>query len=189
VAWDADGKVTVRDNDGGEERTFPAGPDTYVAAVGADGVLLSEDGGLVLRSGQRAVDVPTVDDGNGWAAQVADGLVLVPDRDGRSRLYDVTEGEARLTETLDGFGVLGPFGERVALVPSDPDSGAELEVWDGGGLRPVTGLDATVDSAGWADETTLLVSGHTGSRGVLYSCDIDLRCGRLPVDGEVSQLR
>ena len=185
VAWLTDGKVTVRDNLGGEDRTFAAGPNTYVAAVSADGVLLSEDGDLVLRSGQHAVRVPTVDGGYGWAAQVANGFVLVPDRDGRSRLYDIRPGRAELIATVDGMGELGPYGERVAALPQDPDTGGELGVWDGT-MRRVTGLDATADAVRWADETTLLVSTHQAATSALYACDIDLRCGRLPVEGDIS---
>jgi hypothetical protein len=185
VAWNADGKVTLRDNLGGQENTFAAGPNTYVAAVGADGVLVSEDGDLVLRSGQQTVHVPTVDGGYGWAAQLANGFVLVPDRDGRSRLYDVRPGRAELVATVDGAGELGPYGERVATLPQDPDTGGELGVWDGT-VRPVTGLDGSADAVRWADETTLLVSAHLGTTSALYACDIDLRCGRLPVEGDIS---
>jgi hypothetical protein len=66
------------------------------------------------------------------------------------------------------------------IVPDERDR-ARVEVWDGGTLMLVTGLGDVVPTAvRWADETTLLVQGLRG----LYACDIDLRCGRRPVEDE-----
>ena len=98
----------------------------------------------------------------------------------RSSLYDVSDGTARPTETFAGSAALGPYAERVAVIVPEPADRARVEVWDGGTLTPVTGLDDVVPHAvRWADETTLLVAGGSG----LYACGIDLHCGRLPVDG------
>ena len=66
------------------------------------------------------------------------------------------------------------------MIVPEPADRARVEVWDGGTLSPVTGLgDVVPHAVRWADETTLLVAGGSG----LYACGIDLRCGRLPVDG------
>lgn len=154
--------------------------------VGADGLLVYDAGRVELRTARATVVVSTAEDGSGATAQLAMGHVLVPGRDGHSRLYDVTAGQAELVATMAGFGRLGPYAERVAVLPFDPDSGRELRVWDGGTVSPMTGLDAVPDAVRWADETTLLVSAHVGSSGVLYTCDIELRCAQLPVDGELS---
>lgn len=188
LAWtDPDGVSHRYDLKAGrEDLTIPGDPQSGVVDVGAEGLLLSENGDLVLRDGRAAVPVPVWGDGYGVASQVASGHVLVNDRDGRSRLYDVADGTAGLVDTLAGFGVLGPYAERVGVVVSEPADGARLEVWDGGSSRPVTGLDAVPDQLRWADETTLLVAAHAGQRGELYACDIELACERLPVDGDVN---
>ena len=68
------------------------------------------------------------------------------------------------------------------MIVPEPADRAGVEVWDGGTLTPVTGLDDVIPTAvRWADETTLLVTG----RDSLYACNIDLRCEQLPVEGDV----
>lgn len=152
--------------------------------VGADGLLSYDAGRLELRAGRVVIEVPTRDDGTGAAAQLAMGHVLVPGRDGRTRLYAVSSGRAEEVTTLDGFGVLGPYAERVATWSLD-GGGAGLEVWDGE-LGAVTGLTGTPDDARWADEQTLLVTTRSASGQQLSVCGLDLDCAPLPVEGEVN---
>ena len=165
-----------------EDVTFGVGRDGYVAGVGEHGVLAFTDGRLVLRDGHRSIPVPIQNDGFSYSSDLARDLVVVGDSDGRSLLYDVSTGAARLVETFQGEAAIGPFAERVAVIVPEPRDRAHVEVWDGGSLVPVTGLDGVVPVAvRWAGETTLLVD--AGVEG-LYACDIDLRCGRLPVTGD-----
>lgn len=177
LAWIEGRVVTVRDEKADRDQDVPTDPNTAVVGVGPTGVLLSEDGDLMLRDGSRTVDVPTALDGYGVAATVAQHRVLVPDRDGRSRLYDVSGDSARLVETFPGVAVLGPYGERVAVVDD-----AALSVWDGGHRIPVIGLDGVrVSQVRWADETLLLVEGSDASGSTrLYGCDVELACTELP---------
>ena len=186
LAWQADGVVTVRDEKADREQTYEAAPNTAVVAVGAAGVLLSEDGDLVLRDGDAAIAVPTTGDGYGVASQLAQDLVMVVDRDDTSRLYDVSGGSAALLETLPGTAELGPYGERLAVLTGDPVDLRVLEVGPGGSGVRVQGLDGIVpDQVRWAGETTLLVSGRdTADVPGLYACDIEMVCRQLPVDGE-----
>ncbi|WP_121258499.1 hypothetical protein [Nocardioides ferulae] len=191
VAWVADGQAVVRDNDGdidhdvtpGTEQRFPVDANTALVDVGAEGVLLSEDGDLKLRDGEQVLGLPTTGDGYGVAAQLAGGRVLVPDRDGRSRLYDVTGGQARLLATVDGMGYLSPDGDRIAIV-----SQGGLAIWQDGRATPVGDLGAgAVEPVRWAagadSGAALLVS--TASDGLL-TCEVAaLRCTRLPVEGDV----
>ena len=170
--------------------SFAATKDSYIAGVSADGVLVASRSGVSLRDAAGGVAVPVRGDLDGWASDVAGDLVVVNDALDRSSLYDVSDGTARPTETFPGSAALGPYAERVAVIVPEARDRARVEVWDGGTLAPVTGLDDVVPTAvRWADETTLLVTGGSG----LYACHIDLRCGRLPVDGvarhrRVSQL-
>jgi hypothetical protein len=173
-----------------EDLTIPGDPLTSVVDVSADGLLLQTSEGLVLRDAGSEVAVPVPAGGAGAAAQLAAGHVLVPGRDGRSRLYDLGGGVARPVDSLAGFGVLGPYAERVGVLVPEPADRARLEVWDGATGRPVTGLgDEIPDQVRWADETTLLVTAHDGQRADLFACDIELACRRLPVDGDVSLTR
>jgi hypothetical protein len=183
LAWlDLDNQVHRYDLDAGrEDVTFAATADTYVAGVSADGVLVASRSGLSLRVAAGGVAIPLEGGSNGWASDVAGDLVTVEENPEGSRLYDLSSGSARLVDTFAGSATLGPYAERVAVIVPEERDRARVEVWDGGTLMPVTGLgDVVPTAARWADETTLLVQGLRG----LYACDIDLRCGRLPVDGE-----
>jgi hypothetical protein len=171
---------------GQEDLAVPGNRRTSSNAVGADGLLLFTPSGLEVRDGGSSVSVPVSRDWVGASSQLAAGHVLVDDRDGRSRLYDVRSGTADLVETLDGFGVLGPDAERVAVLGPASADAPRVEVWDGGGLAPVTGLEGTPDQVRWADEDTLLVTTHDADGAGLWACDLDLACARLPVDGEIS---
>ena len=183
LAWhDLDNQVHRYDLDAGrEDVTFAATADSYVAGVSEGGVLVASRSGLSLRVAAGGVAVPLEGDSDGWASDVAGRLVTVDESPEQSRLYDLSSVSARLVETFAGSAALGPRAERVALIVPESRDRARVEVWDGGTLMPATGLGDVVPTAvRWADETTLLVQGGRG----LYSCDIDLRCGKLPVDGE-----
>jgi hypothetical protein len=168
-----------------EDLALRVGPDETLAAVGADGLLLAGDDRLALRGSGSDVTVP-VDDVEA-SGQLANGHVLVNDSDSMSRLYDVSTGTADLVTELGWSGVLGPYAERIATVVRGPSRGGSwVQVWDGTGSLPVTGMDdAAAEDVRWADETTLLVSGTDADGPGLWSCDIDLACGRLPVDGDI----
>ena len=165
-----------------EDLEFSVAQDSFVAGVSADGVLVASRSGISLRDAAGGVAIPVQGDLDGWASDVAGDLVVVNESLDRSRLYDLSEGSAQLVETFPGSAVLGPYAERVAVIVPESADRARVEVWDGGTLMPVSGLDGVIPTAvRWADETTLLVTG----RDALYACDIELKCGRLPVDGDV----
>jgi hypothetical protein len=187
LAWlDTDDEVHRYDLAAGrEDVTFSVSLNTALAGVAAEGVLVSEDGDLSVRDAQHTISVPVGGSGYGVHSDIARGLVLVGDRDGVSRLYDISEGSAVPDDELQGTGALGPYGERVALIVPDPADRAHLEVWDGGGQVPVTGLEGTTPGqVRWADETTLLVTASAEGADGLYACDIDMSC-ELVLEGEV----
>lgn len=165
---------------GREDLTVEGDPQTAVADVGSDGLLLHTRGGLELRAAGSTIEVPVADEEAGTSSQLAFGHVLVNEPDGRSLLYDVRGGEAALVDTLPGSGLLGPYAERVAVTGE-----GWVEVWDGGTVLQLTGLEAMPEQVRWADETTLLVAGRDASGAGLWACDIELACRALPVSGEV----
>jgi hypothetical protein len=170
-----------------EDVTIPVSANTLLTGVAAEGVLLSEDGALSVRDDDSSIPIPVRGDADSFAPDIAFGLVLVNDRDGRARLYSVREGSAQLVTEMPGAGELGPFGERVATIVEDPADRAHVEMWDGVPMGPVTGLDGVFPvELRWAGESTLLVSGDRDGGPVVYACDIDLRCEQLPVDGAVN---
>jgi len=165
-----------------EDLEFQVFDNASIAGVADGGVLVADAGGLSLRDANGEVPIPVANGGDGWASDVARDLVTVTAAPEASRLYDLSEGSAQLVDTFAGSAVLGPYAERVAVIVPEPADRARVEVWDGGTLTPVTGLDDIIPTAvRWADETTLLVTG----RDALYACDIELRCGQLPVEGDV----
>lgn len=158
------------------------GRNASLTDVSAEGLLVSDDGDLALHAAGSSIPVPVQGDGYGVASEVAMGQVLVRDRDGRSRLYDLTGGAAALVETFEGFAVLAPYAERVAVL----DGGmSTLSVWDGE-ASPVSGIGGRVDMVRWMDERTLLATAHNAEGSAFYACDLDLRCSVLPVEGEVN---
>lgn len=171
---------------GREDLAVRVGTDAAVTDVGADGLLVTAGGELALHTAGGRVEVPLQGDGYGAASEVELGRVLVQDRDGRSRLYDVGGGAAVLRETFDGSSLLAPYGARVSVLADEVDpSGDLLHVWDGAS-RPVTGLEGRPEQVRWVDEDSLLVASYDGEATVLSLCGPDLRCARLPVTGEVS---
>jgi hypothetical protein len=187
LAWmDNDNVVHRYDLDAGaEDLQLQATSDDWLSAVSEEGVLLAGRGALVLRAAGSSRAIPAYG-GPATSAQLANGLVLVNDDDGRARLYDVREGAPQLVAALPGSGVLGPRGERVATIVQDKADRAHVEMWDGRAIGPVTGLEGVVPiELRWADETTLLVSGWSDGEQGLYACDIDLLCGPLQVNGDL----
>lgn len=171
---------------GREDVTFSVRDNTALAGVATQGVLVSEDGDLSVRNAHDTIPVPVAGTGYGATSDIAGGLVLVGDRDGVSRLYDISEGAAVADDELRGTGALGPYGERIALIVLDPADEAHLEVWDGGGRVPVGGLDGAVPrQVRWADEATLLLTASAQGGVGLYACDIEMSC-ELVLEGDVS---
>lgn len=165
-------------------------PDSYVAAVGSDGVLVSENVDLSLRSPSGRIPVPTQEAGDSTGAQLAGGLVLVSGPQDESRLYDLSSGTAVPVATVPGSGAaIAPYGVAEATVRAAADGPASVLVTTGSGTRPVTGLTGTPDTVRWADERSLLVVTRAGGSSTLFGCALkDLTCTRLPVDGASIQL-
>jgi hypothetical protein len=155
---------------------------SYVAAVGAEGVLVSENVDLVLHTATGEIAVPTQEAGDSWGAQVAGGRVLVAGPAGESSVYDVRTGVAqRIAVVRGGSAALAPGGLAAATIESAPDDSAVVNLWDGGVVRPLRGLEGVPEQVRFADETTLLVQTRGGSSD-LWACSTDERaCGALPV--------
>lgn len=185
LAWlDPDGRVHRYDVQAErEDLAFEVGPGSEVVDVSSAGVLVADDGTLTVHGGNGNVDVPVSNDRFTLDAQLAGDQLLLNDSDGEAVLYDVSGGVARVVDTLRGPGELSPFFERVALVRPHG-----VDVWASGRLSSATGLaNVTPTAVRWALETRLVVAGYDASDAtVLYSCDVDLACTQLPVDGPVS---
>ena len=172
------------------EAVVPA--NSYVADVAARGVLVSEDGDLVvLGQGGDRTPVPTQGDGYGWAADIAMDRVAVVDRDDRTRIYDVSTGEARQEAVLDGVGSLAPYAAGVASLVRAADDITTVEVWDGRQTREVTGYSGSATEVAWVQDGSeagaVLVTSHSPEGASLFACDpVDLSCAQLPVAGEDS---
>ena len=165
--------------------------DSHVAAVAAEGVLVSEDVDLVLHTATGEVPVPTQEAGDNWGAQLAMGRVLVSGPSGESNLYDLQTGTAQRIAVLPGgSAALAPYALAAATIETTRDDSAVVNLWDGNATHPVRGLDGTPEQIRFADETTLLVQTRGGS-SALWSCSVTgLTCGALPVpDGELWRLR
>jgi hypothetical protein len=184
LAWlDLRDTVTVYDLKAEQEAFHVDAPHSgYVAAVGADGVLVAADRGLVLHTAAGEVMVPTDDGGDPWGAQLAGGRVLVAGPAGESSVYDVRAGAARQIAVLDGgSGALAPDGATAATIDTAPDDSAVVNVWDGQDAEPLRGLDGVPEQVRFADEGTLLVQTSGGS-AALWACSTsDRTCGALPV--------
>lgn len=191
LAWmDLQDTVTVFDVKADAVQYRVNGPrNGYVAAVSAEGVLVSEDVDLVLHTPSGGeTRVPTQEAGDNWGAQLAMGRVLVAGPSGTS-LYDVRSGDAERVAVLPGGQpALAPYALAAAsLEPAPGDAATLVHLWDGEQVRDLRGIDGRPQEVRFADESTLLVStGPTGSAG-LWACSVaDLGCEALPVPGEVS---
>jgi hypothetical protein len=188
LAWmDLQGTVTVYDLKGhrvGFRVDVPRS--SYVAAVGADGVLVSENVDLVLHTATGEVAVPTQEAGDNWGAQLAGGRVVVAGPSGGSSVYDVRSGTARRIAALaGGSAALAPDGATAATIETAPDDSAVVHLWDGSGTQSLRGLDGVPEQLRFADEGTLLVQTRGGS-SALWACSVDGACGALPVpDGTI----
>lgn len=162
---------------------------SHVAAVSAEGVLVSENVDLVLHTATGETAVPTQEAGDNWGAQLAMGRVLVSGPSGESNLYDLQTGTAQRIAVLPGgSAALAPYALSAATIETAPDDSAVVNLWDGRTSRPVRGLDGVPEQIRFADETTLLVQTRGGS-SALWSCSVaDLTCGALPVPDGTFQL-
>ena len=166
---------------------------SYVSAVSAEGVLVSENVDLVLHTptgGETAV--PTQEGGDSWGAQLAMGRVAVAGPSGETNVYDLRSGTAERTAVLPGASpTLASYAAAAATnEPTADDTSAVVHVWDGEQVHDLRGLDGVpqevrFEEAG-GEVDGLLVVTHGGAHG-LWSCSVtDLTCEALPVPGEVS---
>lgn len=177
LAWiDLEGTVTVRDlKADAVVRTFDAARNSYVAAVSDRGVLVSEDGDLMLNTPEGSIPVPTAQDGYGWQSDVAGDRVAVMDRDGVTRVYDVSGDEAELEVEVPGSGRLAPYGAAVATVHL---GGPAVRLWTvDGGLDPLLALDdgQHAESVGWLDEDYAVVTSGSATGTTVHVCEIATR--------------
>jgi hypothetical protein len=166
---------------------------SYVSAVGAEGVLVSEDVDLVLHTPSGGeTQVPTQEAGDNWGAQLAMGRVLVAGPTGSTSVYDLRSGTAERTAVLPGASpTLASYAAAAATIePTADDTSAVVHVWDGEQVHDLRGLDGVpqevrLEEVG-GEVDGLLVVTHGGAHG-LWSCSVtDLTCEALPVRGEVS---
>lgn len=191
LAWlTLEGTITVFDTVAGAVAySFDAAPNSYVADVAETGVLVSEDGNLVLRDADRRISVPTHADGYGWSSQVVGDTVLVNDRDNTVRVYDVVQGEVTLREELPGLGTLSPVGDAIAFVGQTPAGAVAPQLWDGRTSRPFTDLVGTVDGVRWVtgggEAGVVLAQGHdSAGQPRLWVCSPQqLSCGEHAISG------
>jgi hypothetical protein len=186
LAWlDVQGTVTVYDLVADRvEFRVDVPRDSYVAAVGEEGVLVSENVDLVLHTPSGEVAVPTQEAGDNRGAQLALGQVLVAGPSGESNLYDLGSGTAERTAVLPGGSVaLAPYAHAAATIERGPGDSAAVNVWDGMASHRLRGLDGVPEQIRFTDDEplTLLVQTRGGS-SALWSCSAeDLTCGALPV--------
>ncbi|HEU5039100.1 MAG TPA: hypothetical protein VFT70_18985 [Nocardioides sp.] len=185
LAWmDLGHTVTVYDLEAeGVDFRVDVPRNSYVAAVSADGVLVSEDVDLVLHTATgEELAVPTQEAGDNWGAQAGGGRVLVAGPTGESSVYDLQTGVARRIAVVGGgSGALAQDGTTVATIETAPDDSAVVNLWDGRSTQPLRGLDGVPQQVRFAGEDTLLVQTRGGS-ATLWACATDSRtCGALPV--------
>ena len=195
LAWvTTDDRLLVHDfKAGGVAWDTEVPANSYVADVAARGVLVSEDGDLVVlgKDGART-SVPTQADGYGWASDLAMDRVAVVDRDERTRVYDVSASSARLEAVLDGVGALAPYAAGVASLVRTADDSTVVEVWDGQVTRRLTDYSGSATEVAWVQDGTeegaVLVTSRAPAGGVLlFACSpADLTCDQLPVLAEES---
>ena len=178
VAWlGQDGRVTVRDLKADSVVTsFDAAANSYVASVSERGVLMSEDGDLVLRSADSQIRVPTRRDGDGWQSDVAGDLVSVTDPDEVTRVYDVSGGSAELVAEVPGAGRLAPHGGTV--VSTDIES-IDVTLWTPEGSSRLEAVQGRPESVGWLDEKTAVVTAHVDAGTALQVCQVATRACKL----------
>lgn len=194
LAWlTVDGRLHVYDLKA-EQLAWETGVGTnsYVADVAARGALVSEDGDLtVIAEDGGRIPVPTQGDGYGWASDLAMDRVAVVDRDDRTRVYDLSTGEAVREAVLDGSGSLAPYADGVAVLVTAGNDATSVAVWDGVASREVTGLTGYVSEVSWvqdgSDRGVVLVTTASADGAQLFGCSpVTLGCRPLPVSGEDS---
>lgn len=155
-------------------------------AQGTGDPLVSDDAGLLLRTGDGVVAVPTRGAGPAWAATVRRDLVAVADQDATTRLYDVSSGTAELVDSVPGTAWLSPYGQHLVSVSRNgADDGAEAWVWTTDGEPARLGVPGVPRAAGWADDDTVLVTTVVGAETTLVACDVADAgpCSVLPIEG------
>lgn len=176
LAWlDLEGTVTVRDlKADAVVRSFEAAENSYVASVSEGGVLISEDGALVLKTTERDVEVPTAEGGYGWQSDVAGDRVAVMDRDGVTRVYDVSGEVAELEVEVPGSGRLAPYGASVVTAHL---GGPAVRLWTADRLSPLVALDGgeRAESVGWLDEDHAVVTSGSADGTTVRICAIATR--------------
>lgn len=173
-------------------RPVDVGAGGQLLAVAENGMLLTQGDRVVVHDGEGVVmRLPGVRASTVRAGDLSRNAAAVDDGT-RTRLFYYglasPQGEPYLAATLTGNGAMGIWGERLAAVDPSQGDRSMLEAWDGERLE-VTGLeDVDVESLRWSGTSSdLLVNG--GSRdGVthLYRCSLEMRCERLPIEGDVS---
>lgn len=179
-----DGRARLRDLKAGTtSEPVAVGPNAYLSSVGAEGLLVSGDGELVVRGAGGVVAVPTAADGYGWVSDLARGRVSVADRDSVTRLYDIDGDVATAIAEVPGTGRLAPDGSAVVSVDDSEATQPQVVLWQDGRLRILQeGLQGQAQSVGWLDERTVLVTARVEEGTAVQACAVAARtCGLLMV--------
>jgi hypothetical protein len=139
-----------------------------LVAVGDDLLLVTPEGQIL---------VPTAGEAFGWSSTVSRGLVAVVGGDDATRVYDVARGEPRLVATVPGAGRLSPSGDYVASVTLE-EGGESAVLWSPGQEPVPLAVPGSPQTAGWADDDTVLVATVVDRELVLYGCE-----AAAPADG------
>ena len=174
LAWiDLEDSVTVFDLKADERvQNVEVGRNAYLTSVSDRGALVSLDGSLTLLDAASGVSIPTEQDGYGWSSDTAGDLVSVADRDGVTRVYDLTRtdrsGTAKLVDTVPGTGRLAPYAEAVVSV-----DGSTVRVYADGEPQQLTGLAGAPQSAGWLDERYAVVTTAAPGGTTINLCPLE----------------
>lgn len=189
LAWiDLDGRLHTLDLDGDEPpRVSALPPNSYLAglASGTGAALVSEDGDLVLHGPGDPVSVLTVDGGYGWSSTAAGETVAVVDRDGTTRVYDTSTGEAVEVGSAPGVGYLSASGGHLVSVGDDESDASRAWWWRSGEKAFPIEVPGRPQAASWADGDTALVASRVGDATVLVGCELSaggVTCEQLPTE-------
>jgi hypothetical protein len=163
-------------------------------ASGTGATLVSENGDLVLLTDGNRVAVPTAEDGYGLAATASGELVAVPDRDGVTRVYDVSSGTAELLDEVPGIGLLSTHGTHLVSVAHDGGDGSgSVLLWTPSGEARNLDTPGVPQEAVWADRDTFVLTSLVDGRIRLLGCDVldRVRCRTVPhpEGGDISLTR
>ena len=152
------------------------GPDAVLTSVSDRGALVSQDGDLGLFGPVGWMAVPTEGDGYGALSDTAGDLVTVADRDGTTRVYDVTpdDGRAELVDSVPGAGRLAPYAKGIVTVSTSANgerTEALLFMADDEERR-LDGLEGIPQTAGWLDEDHVLVATAEAGGTSVFLCPV-----------------